>query len=61
MQLVPLVRSLRIISALTIMPENPIEAMALSETISVFGPLLNAKLRSKIIGSLIYKINIQLR
>jgi hypothetical protein len=49
MYLTPLIRSSRAISACLIYPEHPITAIAISETISVLGPLFNLQHLSKII------------
>jgi len=51
MYLTPLIRSSRAISACLIYPEHPITAIAISETISVLGPLLNPQHLSKIIAT----------
>tara|TARA_Y100000768_G_C23773266_1_gene584354 strand:+ start:180 stop:464 length:285 start_codon:yes stop_codon:yes gene_type:complete len=51
MYLTPLIRSSRAISACLIYPEHPITAIAISETISVLGPLFNLQHLSKIIAT----------
>ena len=51
MYLTPLIRSSRAISACLIYPEHPVTAIAISETISVLGPLLNPQHLSKIIAT----------
>lgn len=52
MLLIPLIRSSRAISACLIYPEHPIQAIAISEFISVTGPMLNPKLFPKIIATI---------
>ena len=52
MQLVGLIRTNRAISACLLFPENPIKAIAISETISVISPLLDPYLLSRILGAL---------
>tara|TARA_Y100000816_G_C25800183_1_gene419117 strand:- start:345 stop:638 length:294 start_codon:yes stop_codon:yes gene_type:complete len=52
MLLIPLIRTTRSISACLIYPEHPVQAIAISEFISVIGPLLNPKLFPKIIGTI---------
>ena len=44
MLLIPLIRASRSISACLIYPEHPVQAIAISEMVSVFGPLLNPDL-----------------
>ncbi len=51
MYLTPLIRSSRAISACLIYPNHPVTAIAISETISVLGPLLNPQHLSKIIAT----------
>jgi hypothetical protein len=50
MYLVPLIRTNRAIAASLIYPEHPIQAIAISETISVLGPFFNPNMYNKIIG-----------
>ena len=50
MYLVPLIRTNRAIAASLIYPEHPIQAIAISEVISVLGPFLNPNMYNKIIG-----------
>lgn len=52
MYLTPLIRSSRAISACLIYPEHPVTAIAISETISVLGPLLQPDQYSKIIATI---------
>ena len=52
MLLIPLIRSSRAISACLIYPEHPVQAIAISEVISVIGPMLNPELLPKIIGTM---------
>lgn len=55
--LVPALRFNRALTACYLYPEHPIQAIAISETISVFGPFFNENLYAKIIGimySMIY-------
>jgi hypothetical protein len=48
MYLIPLVRSNRAIAASLLYPQHPLQAIAVSEIISVFGPLLDNKMYTKI-------------
>tara|TARA_B100000242_G_scaffold293408_1_gene271422 strand:+ start:1383 stop:1673 length:291 start_codon:yes stop_codon:yes gene_type:complete len=50
MYLVPLIRTNRAIAASLIYPEHPIQAIAISEVISVLGPFFNPNMYNKIIG-----------
>lgn len=50
MYLVPLIRTNRAIAASLIYPEHPIQAIEISEVISVFGPFFNPNMYNKIIG-----------
>mgnify|MGYP001241358864 FL=1 len=50
MYLVPLIRTNRAIAASLIYPEHPIQAIAISEIVSVLGPFLNPNMYNKIIG-----------
>lgn len=50
MFLIPFIRTGRAISACLICPNNPISAIAISETISVVGPLLNSQTYTKLLG-----------
>lgn len=50
MYLVPLIRTNRAIAVSLIYPEHPIQAIAISETISVLGPFFNPNMYNKIIG-----------
>ena len=52
MLLIPLIRASRSISACLIYPEHPVQAIAISEFVSVLGPLLNQDLYSVILGSI---------
>ena len=52
MLLIPLVRSYRAVSACLICPEHPIQAIAVSEFVSVIGPMLNPDLFTKILGTI---------
>lgn len=52
MLLIPLIRASRSISACLIYPEHPVQAIAISEVISVIGPLLNPDLYPIILGSI---------
>ena len=52
MLLIPLIRSSRAVSACLIYPEHPVQAIAISEAISVIGPMLNPDLFTKIIGTM---------
>tara|TARA_B100001057_G_scaffold20748_2_gene19157 strand:+ start:9547 stop:9846 length:300 start_codon:yes stop_codon:yes gene_type:complete len=58
MYLVPLVRANRAIAASLIYPSHPIQAVIVSETISIFAPLLDPQFFSKILGLILaYKYN----
>ena len=48
--LVPFIRANRAVAASIIYPSHPLEAVAISEVISVFGPFLNPNYFSKISG-----------
>ena len=50
MYLVTLIRTNRAIAASLIYPEHPIQAIAVSETISVLVPFFNPNMYNKIIG-----------
>lgn len=50
MYLVPLIRTNRAIAATLIYPEHPIQAIAISEFVSVLGPFFNPNMYNKIIG-----------
>tara|TARA_B100000945_G_C20196944_1_gene509556 strand:+ start:317 stop:613 length:297 start_codon:yes stop_codon:yes gene_type:complete len=50
MNLIPYIRINRAISASLLYPQDPFKAIAASEIISVFGPLLNPKMYSKIMA-----------
>lgn len=52
MLLIPLIRSSRAVSACLIYPEHPVQAIAISEAISVIGPMLNPQIFTKIIGTI---------
>jgi len=52
MYLVPLIRANRAISACLIYPEHPFQAIAISEIISVVGPILKPDLFPRILGSI---------
>ena len=52
MLLVPYIRSSRAISACLIYPEHPVYAIAISECISVLGPMLNPQIFAKVIGAI---------
>tara|TARA_B100000902_G_scaffold397269_1_gene460502 strand:- start:10486 stop:10779 length:294 start_codon:yes stop_codon:yes gene_type:complete len=52
MFLIPLIRSTRAISASLIYPEHPVHAIAISEIVSVIGPILNPQLLPKILGTM---------
>ena len=49
MYLVPLIRANRAIAASLIFPENPLPAIAVSEVISVIGPILKPDLFPRIL------------
>lgn len=53
MYLTPLIRTNRAIAASLIYPSHPIQAIAISEIISVLIPILNPKLFPRILGTLI--------
>lgn len=48
--LLPFIRFNRALASTLIYPEHPIKAIAISESISVIGPLLNPNMYKKIIG-----------
>ena len=50
MYILPLVRTNRAIAASLLYPENPVQAIAISEIISVFVPLLNTRIYTKMLG-----------
>lgn len=53
----PLIRINRAIAGIMIYPEHPIQSIAVSECVSVFGPFLNPNMYTKILGltlSLLY-------
>lgn len=52
MLLIPLIRSSRAVSACLIYPEHPIQAIAVSEFVSVIGPMLNPQILTKVIGTI---------
>ena len=52
MYLIPLIRSSRTIAASLIFPENPLPAIAISEVISVIGPILKPDLFPRILGTI---------
>lgn len=52
MQLVPLIRTNRAIAASLIYPQHPVQAIAISEIISIVGPVLNPKLFPRILGTM---------
>ena len=56
MFLIPFIRTGRAISACLTFPNNPISAIAISETISVFVPLLNNQTYNKLLGIFIAMI-----
>lgn len=53
MQLVPLIRANRAIAASLIYPQHPVQAIAISEIISLVGPVLNPKLFPRILGTML--------
>lgn len=53
MYLTPIIRTNRAIAACLIAPNDPLQAIALSETLSVVMPLFNPKLLPKILGIII--------
>ena len=53
MQLVPVIRANRAIAASLIYPQHPVQAIAISEIISLVGPLLNPKLFPIIFGTML--------
>lgn len=53
MQLIPIIRMNRAISACLINPEHPITSIAISEVASVVLPMLNPKIYTKIIGLIV--------
>ena len=52
MYLVPLIRANRAIAASLIFPENPLHVIAVSEVISVIGPILKPDLFPRILGTI---------
>jgi len=50
MYLIPLIRVNRALASVFLYPEHPIQSIAVSEMVSVFGPFLNPKMYSKIIA-----------
>lgn len=50
MYLIPLIRANRAIAASLLYPQHPLQAIAATEIISVFGPLLNPKMYTKIVA-----------
>ncbi len=50
MYLMPFIRINRAIAATLIYPSHPIQAIAISETISVVGPFINPNMYNKILG-----------
>ena len=52
MLIIPIIRSTRAVSACLIYPEHPVQAIAISEAISVIGPMLNPQIFTKIIGTM---------
>ena len=50
MYLIPIVRANRAIAASLLFPQHPLQAIATTEVISVFGPFLNPNMYSKIMG-----------
>ena len=56
MYLVPLIRANRAIAASLIFPENPLPAIAVSEVISVIGPILKPDLFPRILGTIMAMI-----
>tara|TARA_B100001057_G_C22314319_1_gene743284 strand:+ start:246 stop:539 length:294 start_codon:yes stop_codon:yes gene_type:complete len=53
MYLTPLIRTNRAIAASLIYPDHPIQAIAISEIVSVIIPVLNPKLFPRIFGTMI--------
>ena len=53
MYLTPLIRINRAIASTYICPDHPLKAIAISESISLFTPLLNPKLYSKTVAHII--------
>ena len=51
--LLPFIRANRAFASTLIYPQHPLQAIAISEVVSVFGPLLNKDVYSKIIGFVI--------
>ena len=49
MYLIPLIRVNRALASVFLYPEHPVQAIAASEIVSVFGPFLNPKIYSRII------------
>lgn len=52
MYLVPLIRANRAIAVSLIFPENPLHVIAVSEVISVIGPILKPDLFPRILGTI---------
>ena len=50
MYLIPIVRANRAIAASLLYPQHPLQAIAATEVISVFGPFLNPKMYTKIMA-----------
>ena len=50
MKLHPIIRTTRAISACLICPEHPLQSIAISETISLIGPLFNPNIYNKMIA-----------
>lgn len=50
MYLIPIVRINRAVAATLLYPEHPIQAIAASETFSVFGPFINPNMYTKIMA-----------
>lgn len=53
MYLSPLIRINRAVASTLILPDHPIQAIALSETITIFAPLLNPSFYSRTIAHII--------
>lgn len=53
MYLIPFTRINRAIASSLLLPNEPIKAIAISETVSVFGPFLNPYMYKKIINVII--------
>lgn len=50
MYLIPFIRINRALASTLLMPNEPIKAIAISETVTLFGPLLNPYMYKKIIN-----------